>query len=232
MTFIELIKHFYFFFFVFGLYVLVLVLFLLKKPLAPYKINPRFTPLKMIIRDGLISTFVTFASLPSALLCIYFFIHHKGFSYININQYGYTYFIFSIFLVILSYDAYFYWSHRLLHTRFFFKYVHALHHKSRNITVLSFFTFHPLELFILSLGAPIAMFLFPVNPEALVIGQAIHILFTVYGHCGYDFIPVKLSRWLNTAVYHYNHHQGSDTHYALYFTFWDKLLGTFEKRRH
>ena len=233
MTFIELFKHFYFFFFVFGLYVLALVLYLLKKPLAPYKINAEFSSLKMIIRDGLISAFVTFALLPSALLCIYFFTQHKGFSYLNINQYGYPYFILSIFLVILSYDAYFYWSHRLLHTRFFFKYIHGLHHKSRNVTILTFFAVHPGELFIMSLGAPIAMFLFPVCPEALIIGQATHILYAVYGHCGYDFIPHKgVGRWINTAVCHYNHHQGFDTHYSFYFTFWDKLFGTFEKHKH
>lgn len=231
MTFLTLFKHFYFFFFILALYGIVLILFFLRKPLAAYKIEPHFPPLKMLIRDGLISALVPFALIPSTLLCFYLFLNHKGFSYLDIHQYGYVYFVISIFLVILSYDAYFYWSHRLLHTRFFFKHVHAVHHRSRNITILTFFAVHPLELFIISFGAPIAIFLFPVCPLALIIGQLIHIFYTIYGHCGYDIIPHKgVGRWINTAVCHYNHHQRFDSHYSFYFTFWDKLLGTSDKK--
>jgi Delta7-sterol 5-desaturase len=231
MTTIALIKHFYFFFCIAGLYTLALILYWLKKPLAPYKIDPEFASLPMLLRDGFISAFVTFAAIPAALLCLYFFTHKKGFSYMSISQYGYPYFFISILLVIVSYDFYFYWSHRLLHTRLFFKYVHALHHKSRNITILTFFAVHPIELCVMSLAAPITLFLFPVCPEALIIGQMAHILYAIYGHCGYDFIPHKgLGRWINTAVCHYNHHQGSKTHYGFYSTFWDKLFNTLEKK--
>ena len=51
--------------------------------------------------------------------------------YLDVHQHGYAYFIFSIIVMIIIHDAYFYWTHRLMHLPVFFKRVHSLHHRAR-----------------------------------------------------------------------------------------------------
>ena len=46
-----------------------------------------------------------------------------------------------------------------------------------------------------------------------------------------NFIPKGFSRhwfgrWINTSVSHNQHHQYFKGNYGLYFTFWDRLMGT------
>ena len=230
MTAIELLKHFYYFIFILTLVLVALLLYLFKKQLALYKIQQDFPPLSIITRDTLLSTVITIALIPSTLLCAYFFWKHIGWGYMDIHQHSIYYFIFSILLILIVYDAHFYWSHRLLHTPFFFKHVHHVHHKSRNTTILTFFAVHPVEMILYSASAPLCIFLFPVNPLALMIGQGIHIIYAIYGHSGYEIIPNKgIGRWINTSFCHYNHHQHFNSNFSFYFIFWDRLLGTLGK---
>ena len=57
--------------------------------------------------------------------------------------------------------------------------------------------------------------------------------YNVYGHLGYEIFSKEESknsiiRLLNKAIFHDIHHQQTNKNYGLYFTFWDKLMGTFE----
>ncbi len=42
-------------------------------------------------------------------------------------------------------------------------------------------------------------------------------------------IKQLLIKLYNTGVDHNHHHQNSHVNYGLYFTFWDKVMGTYEK---
>jgi sterol desaturase/sphingolipid hydroxylase (fatty acid hydroxylase superfamily) len=53
----------------------------------------------------------------------------------------------------------------------------------------------------------------------------------VLGHLGFEFYPAWFAshpvfKWLNTSTHHNHHHKISRGNYALYFTFWDKVMGT------
>jgi lathosterol oxidase len=53
----------------------------------------------------------------------------------------------------------------------------------------------------------------------------------VYGHLGYELYPNGLNknrvgRWINTSTSHNQHHQYFKGNYGLYFTFWDRMMGT------
>lgn len=65
--------------------------------------------------------------------------------YWDVAQHGWIYFWLSIPLMILAHDAYFYWTHRLMHTRALFRRFHAVHHLSRNPTPWTAYAFHPYE---------------------------------------------------------------------------------------
>ena len=57
------------------------------------------------------------------------------------------------------------------------------------------------------------------------------IMYNVYGHLGFELYPVgfskhPLGKWLNTSVAHNQHHHHFKGNYGLYFTFWDRIMGT------
>ena len=52
------------------------------------------------------------------------------------------------------------------------------------------------------------------------------------GHAGFELMPrwwlsSRFTNWINTTTHHDLHHAGSFNHnYGLYFTWWDKMMGT------
>jgi Delta7-sterol 5-desaturase len=153
--------------------------------------------------------------------------------YWDIGEYGWTYFWLSIPLMVLLHDAYFYWTHRLLHTRALYRAVHGVHHLSRNPTPWAAYAFHPWESFIEALGVVLIMFVMPTHPLAILIFQTYSTLQNVYGHLGYELYPEGwprhwLGRWLNTSVAHNAHHDKARHNYGFYFLFWDRWMGTLD----
>ncbi len=60
------------------------------------------------------------------------------------------------------------------------------------------------------------------------------ITYNVYGHLGYELYPRgfntgRVGRWINTSTNHNQHHQYFRGNYGLYFTFWDRMMGTIRK---
>lgn len=162
-------------------------------------------------------------------LFLYWLKHDYTRNYTDINEYGWVYFFLSIVVMIIMHDAYSYWTHRLIHHKILFKYVHALHHKFKNPTPWSAFAFHPLES-LLTLGIiPIVMFIIPWNHTALIIFITLIIVYDTFIHLGYNFEQLKIFKWQNTPKDHDVHHRNSKFNFGLYFTYWDRLMGTYFK---
>ena len=153
--------------------------------------------------------------------------------YYDIGRYGWAYFWSSIALMIVVHDAYFYWTHRLMHQRGLFRYVHGVHHLSTNPTPWTAYAFHPLESIVEALGVVLIIFVVPSHPLALLIFQTISTIVNVYGHLGYELYPARwpqhwLGRWVNTSVAHNTHHDRARYNYGFYFLFWDRWMGTLD----
>ncbi|MEP7279151.1 MAG: sterol desaturase family protein [Bacteroidota bacterium] len=151
--------------------------------------------------------------------------------YKNISDHGWLYFFAAFPLMLIIHDAYFYWTHRLMHHKKLFSLFHLVHHQSTNPSPWAAYAFHPLEA-ILEAGI-FALFLFtiPVHPLHFFVFFFFMIVYNVYGHLGYELYPKGLNRhwlgkWINTSVSHNQHHQYFKGNYSLYFTFWDRLMGT------
>lgn len=154
-----------------------------------------------------------------------------GFSkiYWQLDAYGWFYLFLAIPLLFVLHDTYFYWTHRLLHAPWFFRF-HKVHHQSTNVTPLTSFAFHPVEA-VVQAGFILIVLVLPVHvlPMALfLLGQMI---FNVIGHLGYELIPPRfhnsgLGSWFNTGTHHNMHHRYGHNNYSLYFNIWDKLLRT------
>src|SRR6266851_7434193 len=93
--------------------------------------------------------------------------------YWNAAQYGWVYFWLSIPLMIVVHDAYFYWTHRLMHTRALFRTFHGVHHLSTNPTPWTSYAFHPFESVVEALGVVLIFFIMPSHPSALLIFQTV-----------------------------------------------------------
>jgi sterol desaturase/sphingolipid hydroxylase (fatty acid hydroxylase superfamily) len=175
---------------------------------------------------------VAIFGLVNAVLAGYGILAHSRF-YTDIAQYGWAWFWLSIPLMILVHDAYFYWTHRLMHTRALFRTFHAVHHLSINPTPFTAYSFHPAESVVQALGVVLIIFIMPSHPLALILFQTISTAINVYGHLGYEIYPHGFSRhwlgrWINTSTAHNLHHKTARHNYGFYFLLWDRLLGTLE----
>lgn len=153
------------------------------------------------------------------------------FRYEEIDTYGRLYFVLSIGLMVVVHDAYFYWTHRLMHHKWVFPYMHRVHHGFHSPTPWAAFAFHPLES-ILSLGIiPIIIFCIPYHPLALMCFITFMTLYNAYIHLGYRVRAFSWAAVQNTAEDHDYHHRKGHGNYGLYFTVWDKMMGTYRNAR-
>ena len=151
--------------------------------------------------------------------------------YYRLDDYGWTWFALSIVLMVVMHDAYFYWTHRLMHQRRLYRLVHHVHHLSTSPTPWAAYAFSPAEALVQAGIGPLIVFTLPVHPVAFAAFMVWQITFNVLGHCGYEIFPRWFLRtpagWvLNSVTHHALHHEKFRANFGLYFNVWDRLLGT------
>jgi lathosterol oxidase len=155
--------------------------------------------------------------------------------YWSIEQHGWTWFWVSIVCTIFLHDAYFYWTHRMMHHPRLFRWFHRVHHLSHNPTPWASYAFSPLEALVQAGIFPLAAFVMPLHPIAFALFMGWQIVFNVAGHTGYEIYPRRLmDSWLrfilNTPTNHAMHHEYIRGNYGIYFNIWDRLMGTNHDR--
>lgn len=148
--------------------------------------------------------------------------------------YGWWYIGASYLIVLILQDGYFYLTHRLFHLPRFYLIAHKGHHRSRRPSPWTSFAFDPIEslahaFFLLG----IICFL-PLHLGTILAVLTTMTIWAVVNHLGLDELPVHfphhwLGRWVIGPAHHSIHHDRQDKHFGLYFTFWDKVMGTEER---
>jgi len=146
-------------------------------------------------------------------------------------QYGLWYLIGSFWIVLVLQDTYFYFIHRLFHRPKLFKWFPRGHHRSVEPTPWTSFAFDPPEAVIQALFLVVIVFIIPLHYITFIAILMTMTLWSIVNHLGFQLFADSpghnfLSRWLIGAKHHLIHHKQYNIHYGLYFTFWDKLLGT------
>nr|WP_315463543.1 sterol desaturase family protein [uncultured Rhodoferax sp.] len=77
-----------------------------------------------------LSTLLVFAAVGLVVLAAVF--SGRVEVYFQASRHGWVWLVLSFALMLLWHDVYFYVTHRLLHTRWWFRHVHGVHHRSRN----------------------------------------------------------------------------------------------------
>ncbi len=140
--------------------------------------------------------------------------------------------------MVLAHDAYFYWAHRAMHHPILFKRFHLAHHRSITPTPFAAYSFSVGEASVMGLFVLIWQIFIPTPGLVLLSFLIFQITRNAMGHAGFELMPgwwlsTPLTRWINTTTHHDLHHAGSFHHnYGLYFTFWDKLMGTEHPEYH
>jgi len=154
--------------------------------------------------------------------------------YEDISEFGWAYAILAFPLMLLIHDTYFYWMHRVMHHPKLFRLFHLVHHRSNNPSPWAAYAFHPLEAVLESLIFVIFLFTLPVHSIHLTLFFIFSLVYNVYGHLGFELYPKGfnthwLGKWINTSVSHNMHHHYFKGNYGLYFTIWDRMMGTLDK---
>lgn len=155
--------------------------------------------------------------------------------YHDVADYGWPYLIFSVFVAIVAHDAYFYFTHRLMHHPKLYKHIHLVHHKSTNPSPWAAYAFHPFEAIIQAGIGPLLIFTLPLHHYAFLAFLTYMIVLNVFGHFSYELFPKGFTRnkwvfWHNTTTHHNMHHRYFNHNYSLYFNWWDRLLGTLHPK--
>lgn len=140
-------------------------------------------------------------------------------------------------LTVIAHDAYFYWSHRLMHHRKLFRSFHRRHHRSNNPTPFTAYSFDIGEAAVMAGFTVIWLVLVPIPWPAFGLFMLHQIARNVIGHSGYELFPANregrpLMDWMTTVTHHDLHHAQAGYNYGLYFTWWDRWMGTEHPQYH
>lgn len=151
--------------------------------------------------------------------------------YTDFDTAGIFYLAISLVAIIVAHDAYFYWTHRLMHHPRLYRYFHRTHHRSVVPTPFAAYAFDVPEALLMALFTPLWLLIVPMHALGLFLFMAFMIVRNVMGHAGVELMPRALADsrwfgWINATTHHDLHHSSFHYNYGLYFTWWDKLMGT------
>ncbi|HEX8058292.1 MAG TPA: sterol desaturase family protein [Novosphingobium sp.] len=138
--------------------------------------------------------------------------------------------------LILAHDTYFYWVHRAMHHPRLFRLFHRTHHRSITPTPWAAYSFAVPEAVVMIAFVPIWLVVVPTPVSVTLTWMIFQILRNAMGHAGFELHPrwwlaSPLTRWITTTTHHDLHHSGGfNSNYGLYFTWWDKWMGTEHPR--
>lgn len=89
---------------------------------------------------------------------------------------GAAYAVLTIIALDYLHDAWFYWTHRMLHWKVLYKHVHYMHHRSTVPTAFTGYSFHVVEAVIVFANEVLVCFLMPIH---VGLHRAYHMFTTV-----------------------------------------------------
>jgi len=137
----------------------------------------------------------------------------------------------SFLLSMLAYDTWFYWMHRLLHTKPFYRRIHRWHHLSLPSVAWSNNSDTFVDNLFLQSYWLAAHLIVPVAPVVLLVHKLYDHISGIIGHSGVEHgggITYPPSPF-NSVTHHDQHHRYFNCNYSPHFTIWDRLMGTLHK---
>lgn len=151
--------------------------------------------------------------------------------YSQIDAYGYFWLPASLLIAMLVHETWYYWLHRWMHRPRVFRIVHKVHHDSIVTSPWTSFSFHPIESALQAIVVPALVFVLPMHYFVVLTLLTLMTFSAAVNHLDIEIYPPGASRhwlwrWFIGATHHSLHHAEFRSNYGLYFTFWDKWMGT------
>ncbi|MBD8890222.1 sterol desaturase family protein [Roseibium litorale] len=174
------------------------------------------------IKSSLVQLLVTSLCLSAGL-----FAQHQGWT---IAPFELSWWSAPVFFAVsvLLHDTWFYWGHRILHTKTFYRF-HKPHHLNITPTVWSNDSGSTVDTLFAHTYYALVLFVVPIPPVVLLAHRLFDQVSALVGHCGFEHFAGRMARapWLMLCtLFHDQHHQYFVYNYANYFSFWDRLCGT------
>jgi len=203
----------------------------LARPLAARKLRPTRPPITQLMVELVFS--VRSVAVFSTVGLLTFFLDRAGLlpGPDLAKSWGPVWFWVALALIIVGHDAWFYWTHRLIHHPRLFRRFHRRHHKSNNPSPFTAYSFDMTEAAINGLFVPVWLILVPTPWPVIGLFMLHQIVRNTIGHSGYELFPAApngkpLFDWMTTVTHHDLHHAQAGWNYGLYFTWWDRWMGT------
>lgn len=124
-------------------------------------------------------------------------------------------------------EIHFYLVHALLHRKWLMKKVHFVHHRSKEPTLFSVYSFHWFEAFLLGTVIFLPMILYPFHIFAILSLPVMSIILNLMGHSNHerpsDKDPEHISRFI---FRHSMHHKWSNGNFGFMLPYLDQLFNT------
>jgi len=138
-------------------------------------------------------------------------------------------------LVLL--DLIIYLQHRLFHRVPLLWRLHRMHHTDLDLDVSTGTRFHPLEIVLSLLIKMVAVLLFGIAPQTVLLFEIILNATAMFNHANLA-LPLPVDRWLRlllvTPDMHRVHHsvipKETDSNFGFCQPWWDRLLGTYREQ--
>lgn len=148
--------------------------------------------------------------------------------YYSVDERGWPYLFATVLAELAVSETLIYWIHRGLHQRFFYRTLHKSHHQFRVPTPLASLAFNPLDSFAQAAPHHLCAFLFPLNGWVYHGYVAMVMVWAVLIHDRICFVPFGI---VNHTGCHTAHHWYNKFNFGQFFTFWDRLCGTYKDPR-
>lgn len=208
----------------------------LRRRLAARKITQRPTGYEAPLREiGRTVVSNLFGKAPLVVGLVYLAQHHvipPKLIYGRVDDHGWAYFAFTVGFDVLLFDLWFYLSHRfLLHSRFGYRHIHIVHHRSIDPTPFARNSVHPIEGIMNGIFHVLPVFLVAHHPAAIIVSTHLKGLVGVMGHLGYEtfgsgFTRHWLGQYIVTPVHHHLHHARSVRTNFSFLINYDRIFGT------
>ena len=151
--------------------------------------------------------------------------------YLDWDAYPWWWLPASLCVAMLLHETYYYWLHRLMHHPRVYPWLHRGHHDSIVTSGWTSFAFDPLEAALQAGVIPAILLFLPMHAAVLVGWLTLMTVSAIVNHLQVELYPLPLERtWWGRnvigATHHGLHHTKFTKNYGLYFTFWDRWMGT------
>lgn len=169
-------------------------------------------------------------SVISGFLSCYIMNGGKNKLYMNISDYGWTYFLLSIPALFFYNEAISYYPHRIFHYPWLYKNVHKMHHRYGSPTLYSTVAMHPAEFIMYQTFLAIPIFTVPVH-------AVVYVVILVYGYYYgmMDHSGIKMDAiwpWQPSSLFHDDHHRYFHCNFGFNTILFDRFHGTLRRKNH